>query len=34
MKHESPQILVIKNGICIYNESHTAINMEDIIAIA
>ncbi|HNE93718.1 MAG TPA: bacillithiol system redox-active protein YtxJ [Chitinophagaceae bacterium] len=34
IKHESPQILVIKNGICIYNESHTAINMEDIIAIA
>ncbi|HEY0297886.1 MAG TPA: bacillithiol system redox-active protein YtxJ [Arachidicoccus sp.] len=28
--HESPQILVIKNGICIFNESHTAIQMYDV----
>lgn len=28
--HESPQVLVIKNGECIYDESHSAINMEDI----
>ena len=28
--HESPQILVIKNGRCIYDESHLAISMEDI----
>jgi bacillithiol system protein YtxJ len=29
--HESPQILVIRNGECIYDESHTGINMEDIL---
>ncbi len=29
--HESPQILVIKNGECIYDESHSGIDMEDII---
>jgi len=29
--HESPQILLIKNGECIYTESHNAITMEDII---
>ena len=29
--HESPQILVIKNGDCIYAESQGAIYMEDII---
>ena len=28
--HESPQILVIRNGECIYDESHFAINMDDI----
>lgn len=28
--HESPQILVIKNGKCVYDESHTAIRMDDI----
>lgn len=28
--HESPQILVIKNGECIYDESHMGINMGDI----
>lgn len=28
--HESPQVLVIKNGECIYDESHMAITMEDI----
>lgn len=28
--HESPQVLVIKNGTCIYDESHSAINMDDI----
>lgn len=30
VEHESPQILVIKNGKCIYNESHMGIDMEDI----
>jgi bacillithiol system protein YtxJ len=29
--HESPQILLIKNGECLYSESHNAISMEDII---
>lgn len=28
--HESPQILVIKNGDCIYDESHLAISMKEI----
>jgi len=28
--HESPQILLIKDGRCIYNESHTAIDMEEL----
>ncbi len=29
--HESPQILLIKNGNCIYNESHMAIEVEELI---
>ena len=29
--HESPQILMIKDGVCIYDESHSAIDMKDII---
>ena len=29
--HESPQILVIKNGECMYDESHSGIAMEEII---
>ncbi len=29
--HESPQVLLIKNGECIYDESHHAIYMDDII---
>ena len=29
--HESPQILLIKNGECIYDESHSGIDMEEII---
>jgi bacillithiol system protein YtxJ len=28
--HESPQVLVIKNGQCVYDESHMGINMADI----
>jgi bacillithiol system protein YtxJ len=28
--HESPQVLLIKNGECIYDESHHAIYMDDI----
>jgi bacillithiol system protein YtxJ len=29
--HESPQVLVIKNGQCIYDESHLSISMDEII---
>ncbi|MFY7653246.1 MAG: bacillithiol system redox-active protein YtxJ [Chitinophagaceae bacterium] len=28
--HESPQVLVIKNGECVYDESHYAITMDEI----
>ena len=28
--HESPQVLVIRNGECVYDESHMAINMDDL----
>lgn len=31
VQHESPQVLVIKNGECIYEESHYGIIMEDIL---
>jgi bacillithiol system protein YtxJ len=30
--HESPQILVINNGECVYDESHLGINMADILS--
>ena len=29
--HESPQILVIRDGKCVYDESHLAISMMDIV---
>lgn len=29
--HESPQVILIKNGECCYDESHSGINMDDII---
>lgn len=29
--HESPQILLIKNGECVYDESHYAISMEEVL---
>lgn len=32
--HESPQVLVIRNGECVYDESHMGINMQDILAVA
>jgi bacillithiol system protein YtxJ len=28
--HESPQVLLIKNGTCVYDESHGGIQMEEI----
>ncbi|HRO41547.1 MAG TPA: bacillithiol system redox-active protein YtxJ [Flavipsychrobacter sp.] len=30
--HESPQVLLIKNGACVYDESHSGIEMQEIIA--
>jgi bacillithiol system protein YtxJ len=30
--HESPQLLLIKNGECVYEESHLGINMQETIA--
>jgi len=32
VEHESPQILLVRNGECIYDESHYGITMEDVIA--
>lgn len=31
VNHESPQVLVIKNGECIFDESHNGIRMDDIL---
>ncbi len=28
--HESPQVLLIKDGECLYEESHNGINMQEI----
>ncbi|HWV67096.1 bacillithiol system redox-active protein YtxJ [Chitinophaga sp.] len=32
VQHESPQVLVIRNGECVYNESHGGIVMDEIVA--
>ncbi len=29
--HESPQVLIIRNGSCVYDDSHNGISMEEII---
>jgi bacillithiol system protein YtxJ len=29
--HESPQVLVIRNGQCVYDESHLGISLQDIL---
>ena len=29
--HQSPQVLLIKNGKCVYDENHSGITMEDIV---
>lgn len=34
VRHQSPQILVINNGKCVYNESHSGIMMDEIKAAA
>jgi bacillithiol system protein YtxJ len=31
VRHESPQALVIKNGQCVFNESHLSIDMHEIL---
>ncbi|MGN6533631.1 MAG: bacillithiol system redox-active protein YtxJ [Ginsengibacter sp.] len=28
--HQSPQVLIIENGKCVYNESHSGIDFEEI----
>jgi bacillithiol system protein YtxJ len=30
--HESPQVILIKNGECIYDESHYGIMMDELIS--
>lgn len=30
VQHESPQVLLIRNGACIYDESHSGISMEEL----
>lgn len=32
VRHESPQVLLIKNGVCIFDESHNGIDMEELIS--
>lgn len=34
VSHESPQILLIKNGECVYAESHMGINAGEIVEVA
>ncbi len=31
VQHESPQVLVIRNGQCVYDESHLGISMDEIL---
>jgi bacillithiol system protein YtxJ len=31
VEHASPQIIIIKNGECIYDESHNGISMDEIL---
>ncbi|MEP7237538.1 MAG: bacillithiol system redox-active protein YtxJ [Ferruginibacter sp.] len=31
VNHESPQILIIKNTECVYDESHSGIQMDEIV---
>jgi bacillithiol system protein YtxJ len=31
VQHESPQVLLIKDGKCVFNDNHSAIYMEDIL---
>jgi bacillithiol system protein YtxJ len=29
--HESPQVLIVKDGVCVYDESHMGISMHEIL---
>ncbi|MEO8769052.1 MAG: bacillithiol system redox-active protein YtxJ [Ferruginibacter sp.] len=31
VNHQSPQVLLIKNGECVYEESHNGITMDEIV---
>lgn len=31
IEHQSPQVLIIENGICVYNNSHMGISYEEIL---
>jgi len=31
VRHESPQVLLVKDGRCIFDESHLSIRMQDIV---
>ena len=31
IRHESPQVLLIRNGQCVYEESHMGITMDDVV---
>lgn len=31
VEHESPQVLLIKDGKCVYHESHSGIRMDEIV---
>ncbi len=31
VSHESPQILIIKNGACVYDKSHGSITMDEVV---
>jgi bacillithiol system protein YtxJ len=31
VRHESPQVLIINDGVCIFNESHLGIDMHEIL---
>jgi bacillithiol system protein YtxJ len=33
VNHESPQLIVVKNGKCIYAESHSSINTREIMSL-
>lgn len=31
VEHESPQVLLVKNGACVYEESHNGITMDELL---